>query len=369
MLPLGVEKGPSSRNRARGRAESKSKLSSRRISMKQIKEQKMRIVLSILLITMIFPPAWAQTRAALADVEKPKVVCVTADRFYIVEESCVVRVYSRKDNTSLKIFGKKGQGPGEFAELPYIKPLETELFVSSPGKISIFSFEGRLREEKKSLADLWKVAIEPAGERFVTKKMEQRPDKKEFYFEECVYLYDKDFVNKKLLYSAFVGKEGQKISFLPSRISFHVDKDRIFVAETDKGMVIEVFDLTGNPIGRINGTYEKRKIDKAFKQEREDKFTRDGTDKNYFEWPDYYPAMSSFFADNERIWVKTYNRNRDNIEFILFDLKGKELKKIFLPDGDELYAFFKDFYYCLKYNLLKETWEWLTVSLADGLNK
>jgi hypothetical protein len=174
-------------------------------------------------------------------VEKPKAVYVAAGRFYIVEESCVVRIYSLEDKALLKTFGKKGQGPGEFTKSPFIKPLGKELFLSSPGKISHYSFDGvLLNEQKVIVGDALGNIIEPAGDKYVAMKWGQSPGRTGVSLEQWVYLYDRDFTNKKSLYSVLLGREGQKSSYLFPLVGFHVDANNICVAERYLGVVDDI---------------------------------------------------------------------------------------------------------------------------------
>jgi hypothetical protein len=48
------------------------------------------------------------------------------------------------------------------------------------------------------------------------------------------------------------------------------------------------------------------------------------------EFPDYFPPISSFFIDNNKVYAGTYNLQGDTLEFYIFSLKGKLLKKQFV---------------------------------------
>ena len=53
--------------------------------------------------------------------------------------------------------------------------------------------------------------------------------------------------------------------------------------------------------------------------------------------------------------VRTYEHRQNAVEFVIFDLQGKELRRLFLPDvgclsHNRLFSFFQDRFYCLQKN-------------------
>lgn len=86
--------------------------------------------------------------------------------------------------------------------------------------------------------------------------------------------------------------------------------------------------------------------------------------KNQFIFPDYFPAIKNLQVADERIFVQTFKKNeKKDSEFLIFDLKGKYLKTIWLPvvaenlEQDYIYVFRKDQFAQLIENLDSEQWE------------
>jgi hypothetical protein len=48
-------------------------------------------------------------------------------------------------------------------------------------------------------------------------------------------------------------------------------------------------------------------------------------------FPKYFPTIADFFVDQDTVYVMTWNRDARGNEFYLYDLKGKFIKKVFIP--------------------------------------
>jgi|GEM_PF-1230672 len=312
----------------------------------------------------------AQKVSLLNELERPTAMRFAGDHIYLVEDSGVIRVFSIKTGTIVKNFGKKGTGPGEFSSTPYLKVLENVLSIASPGKISYFTFDGLLQSEKKVPVQIWRNILEPAGNNFVGMKWGQLPEKGKMKIVQTVNLYNKEFKLQKELYSCILAVEGQEINLVPPTISFLCDMDRIYVAEGDKGLAIQVFDTNGKLLTRIDRPYEKIKIDEKYKNQKLQSLKEADEGmfnamKSYYRFPKYFPAIQSFFVDRERIWVKTYALNDERVEFLLLNLKGEELKRVFLPEAKNNCLFVGDTYHYLREDMNKEIWEHVSMPIFE----
>ncbi len=90
------------------------------------------------------------------------------------------------------------------------------------------------------------------------------------------------------------------------------------------------------------------------------------------EYPKYFPDIRSFSVLDGKIYVETYKSEKDKREFIIMDMRGNILKRVFLPlfaEGSlidkHIFTFYEDDYYYLKYNEDKELWELHNIGLTD----
>lgn len=76
-----------------------------------------------------------------------------------------------------------------------------------------------------------------------------------------------------------------------------------------------------------------------------------------------YPAVQRMVVTDDRIYILTYKKQQENTECIIFDLKGKEQKRVYLPlpqvYGTEIpiFGILNNCFYYLVENEEEETWE------------
>jgi hypothetical protein len=85
----------------------------------------------------------------------------------------------------------------------------------------------------------------------------------------------------------------------------------------------------------------------------------------YYLFKDYFPAIKAFSVDNDLLYVITNKKRNELWECIVMNLKGKELKREFVPlQESEPYTYYPLLYsiengkfYALIENEDDETWE------------
>ena len=106
------------------------------------------ILLFVLLFTVSF--VCAAKVVEIPGILKPTTILIENDQLFITE-SAAVYIYSLKDFSLQKKFGKQGQGPQEFSINPMrgirlnIQP--DEILVDCTGKIVYFTREGNFKKE------------------------------------------------------------------------------------------------------------------------------------------------------------------------------------------------------------------------------
>ena len=82
----------------------------------------------------------------------------------------------------------------------------------------------------------------------------------------------------------------------------------------------------------------------------------------HYVFPEYFPAIRRFWVNNEKIYTLTNEKKegekmeKAQRELVTLDLKGKVLKRMFVPDIDGCTIDKNKFYYLFE-NEHKEVWE------------
>jgi hypothetical protein len=339
-----------------------------------------------MLLTLLINPLFAALVGSLPEVMKPAMIVVQGDRLY-VSEGCNFFIYSLDDLKLLKKFGKKGEGPGELLELPFfpnkITVLEDQLFVTGIGKAIAFSKEGKFINEFRTHQLVFQMF--PVGKNFVAKEMGPAADKKSR--DLVVTIYNPEMKKIKELYRQRWVSQGQpprmEVDMILDFASVAIADDKIFVEKSPEGFIISVYDSNGNPLYEIKKEYEKREVTSADKEKAEKKLQEDPSVKNdlkdiggwkefkrmsTFNYPDYFPPIKDIEISGDRLYVMTFNEKNGKDEYIVMDLKGKVIKKIFIPgflegsvlgqiSGSKLYSISKGNLYYLLENEDDEEWE------------
>ncbi|MCP4154658.1 MAG: hypothetical protein GY757_43445 [bacterium] len=317
--------------------------------MKQI------VIVSVLVLIIINLPVAAAKPGTLEDVFKPGMLEVSGNELYVVE-GAKVSVFSLKDYSLLRTFGKEGEGPGElkirtFLSMPTILSVfPGHIFVQGFDKFIFFSKEGKLIKEQKFNR---LIKILPVKKNFVVKTFPfQGKDKKGY---ESIKLVDAQMKEIKELYRQECALDMEKMSSItmsPDSLNFYVYNDKIYIEESKKGFVVEVFDSEGKRLHRIDKKIEKTPVTKEYREIALGKVKEDLLQKrlNYFvpgdvieagwdafkKWatfvyPDTLPPMQDIVVDKNTIYIQTFKRQKDKEEYILVDHKGNILKRVYLP--------------------------------------
>ena len=96
-------------------------------------------MLAAVFLSMVNTVCFAEKAAVLPELSDPASFHIDGERIYIVERT-TIHIYSSKDYTLIKKFGKRGEGPGEFrtgqesSVLLYVQPdyLQVNLLFARP---------------------------------------------------------------------------------------------------------------------------------------------------------------------------------------------------------------------------------------------
>jgi hypothetical protein len=322
---------------------------------------------------------------------KPGMIDVQGNEFFIME-GATINVFSLIDLSFLRKFGKRGDGPGELRVTPgwqnTIIAYPDYILAESSNKIIFFSKEGKLIKEKRK-SDLIAQFI-PAGKHFVAKRYYMDANTRTQYMR--IVLIDQELREVKELYRQKwfqqlrpnkFSNESFEIQLFSDYTNFAVFDDKIFIEESPKGFLIEVFDSEGKKLYVIEKQYEKIKVIDSHKKVALDEFKQDekigrmikqvGSWEELLKYmnlifPEYKPPIDDFIVRDNKIYTQTFEQKDQKVKYIIMDLKGKKIDEVYLPitrkpgseerlQGARFQAINHDKLYYLVENEETEEWE------------
>jgi len=334
--------------------------------------------LIFLSIVMVGSLALAEKLGVLTQVLTPEMIEVSDKEIYIVEGSSIF-MYSLKDLSFIRKFGKSGEGPGELKVNPSITnilviPGDSLLFISMEKAIRFAKTGQVIKEFRIPLITNY---LYPIGKNYVGIRFKAIDQKKP---NIAVVLFNREMEEIKELYSQEMSGGQNLVDLTNDTLNVSIYKDRIFIDRSPKGFIISVLDANGNQLCQVEKEYKKIKFTEEHKEMLLNRIKQDKSIRA-FGWEnlknilkiihgDYFPPIRDLAVTDEQIYVKTYQKQGDKDEFIIMDLKGNILKTVYLPAvkesgfGNEVlgrmakfYKIYKKKFYYLHENEEEEEWE------------
>ncbi|UCH97719.1 MAG: hypothetical protein JSV88_12950, partial [Candidatus Aminicenantes bacterium] len=302
-----------------------------------------KLLISFLAVLFLTCLASAAKVAVLSELQRPESITVNGHQVFITEDINVY-IYSEKDYSLQKKFGKEGEGPQEFKrhsnprrENIRIIVRPKEILVNSIGKISYFTRKGDFIREMKVMLSVG--GYIPVGNHMVGFGMDQK-DKTRYitlnlYSPQCVK--EKEFFRVKAPIQYGKNIDPVKMSVGMLVVTILVEDNKMFYRGDDQK--IYVFDENGKQIYSITPEYEKVKFTEELKNRYINFLKTDHRykyvyqqDKNRIKFPGYFPPIRDLLVADERIYVITFNSKDDKKECYIYDsAEGKFIKKAFIP--------------------------------------
>jgi hypothetical protein len=163
---------------------------------------------------------------------------------------------------------------------------------------------------------------------------------------------------------------GVEILVPSESLTVRVWEGRIYVAADKRQLVITVFDHNGKKEYRIRKEVELIPVNASYKKWVLDWYKNDTRTKPYWSYfkrylrfQDVFPAIRNFEVVDNRIFVMTYRRRRNESQWMILDSKGNVKKHLWLPHALDTpitsppITIYNGKYYCLIENEDSEMWE------------
>jgi hypothetical protein len=268
--------------------------------------------------------------ATLSELLRPVDIVLDNHQLYITDDMSVF-IYSLQDFRLKKKFGRAGEGPREFKNFVHVIPWAEQLIVNSGGKVSFFTKDGVFIKELKTGIGLGSALYLPLKKSFVA--IGRILENQMLY--TTINLYDSNLTKIKELCRIKTRQRSGKLKLLKQTFKYKTYENKIYIA-AKQGFVIDVLDHNGKFRFSIRQDYkqqpftseDEKKIRRFFKKTSRDWYE---SQKHLLEFPEYYPDIRDFVIEDNRIYVYTHRVENQGVEFFIFDLKGKLLKKRLVP--------------------------------------
>lgn len=297
--------------------------------------------LLIIFLSITAIPAYSKKLASLPEVSKPVNILVNQGQLFISDSTVKVHMYSMKDFKYLKQISRKGEGPGECYNVPYLTLGPDYIFLYTLGKCLFFTRDGEYLREFK-IPSRGTTFFAPVGENFIIEKVDFQKKHHASETSICTYSKNKELKFKKLIYyyentRKFIWKGNKKpISPLRDRHFFVVFDNKVFVGDTTRGLFVEIYDSNGNQISQVKLDMEKIKVNEQYKKEWLGKIKEAGNwelfqSMYYADFPEYFPPFYRFAVNNGKVYFLTYKKKDEKREVVVADWKGNLIKRTYVP--------------------------------------
>jgi len=297
---------------------------------------------------------------------RPDSISIDEDCIYITDRDKVF-IYNLQNFKLKAKFGEKGEGPGQFMLPPAINNVGLRLdvegkniVVSSMARVSFFDKKGKYLYEKKIDAGEMGLQYFKCFKNYYvgyTRKMSPANQPNYFY----INLYDLNTLELKkgLLRIKHFSQPG-KIDALEIALVLKNSTRRGPIYEIHNDLVIaqgnagniHIVNKEGKVINSINiHNQQNAEVSSEFKDNTikflKKRMLNYPKIANRFFFPQRYPVRY-FHADNNKIYVLTFEQQGDKCLFLIYDIKGNFIKETCLPFTD--YAFIRPYPYTIRNN-------------------
>ena len=293
-------------------------------------------VILICLVILLFKKGFTSQPPViieLNELENPGYLVANQD-LLIIADNQKVRMYTMKDIQPIKTIGRKGEGPGEFRGEVCSQILSDSIMIGSAGKVSFFDFLGNLIREQKTRMN--RINVKKINNKYISDSIDVKKD--DLYISYNIY--GSDFNREKTFLTGKWLMQRNRKNDLFEIYFFDVYENKIVFAHR-QGFKIEILNEKGGNLYTIK--MDRPRIpftDKDMNQIIKD-LEVNTKNKRYVQYikegcriPKYFPDIRTCRVADGKIYVLTYLKEGGCSECLIFNMKGRKLKRIFIPLKD-----------------------------------
>jgi len=275
--------------------------------------------------------------ATLPGVFRPFMMAMDDQQFYVTE-GATISIFSRKDFTLKKKFGKEGEGPQEFKLVQgmpglIINSQTDSLVINSAGKVSFYTKDGTFIKEMKVATGSMVSIFQPFGEKFVGLSSSMGEN---MSMKLTLNLYDSQLTKIKEIYQLPMMKRG-RMEFPTISPIFSPVNNKIIIGG-QKEFVLDILNAKGDKVSSIIRDYKLLKVGEDYRKGIHEYFKTNPATKQTYEFiknmitfGEDFPAIQGIYVDNQKIYIQTYMKKEEKYEFFIYEVDGKFLQRLFLP--------------------------------------
>jgi hypothetical protein len=279
-----------------------------------------------------------------------------------VSEGTKLHIYDLEKKARRLVYGKKGQGPGEFPYGISFEVRENKAFCYCIGKLVVVSDEGKYLRQQK--INGWVFRLFPIKNGFISLGSDVT---KEAAFS-VIRTYNRELkpaktILKNRLASSLTGNDKYRVMKPQSTIAS--TDDGFLLGNTENGFRIEQYTADGKKTGEINKDYKKIPISDEFKKNHSLTMKRRMNRGPYagrnlkFIYPDHFPPFEDIRWNDDKIYVIQFSPQVEKSNILILDNKGKTIKTVVVPKAISraTFSISNGIYYYIVENEESETWE------------
>ncbi|MCK5005724.1 MAG: hypothetical protein KAS21_11570 [Candidatus Aminicenantes bacterium] len=294
------------------------------------------LIIILFLISGILFSEKSDKVISFPDILKPGSIVIEKDRMFVTEKAAI-HIYDLNNSRLLKKFGKKGEGPGEFLGVIKLHIVSGEIMVSSLGKVSYFSMDGKfIRDLRSPKTSGISGGFQPFNKGYIGTGTDM--DKNEGY--RTINIYNSRLQKVKEVYRSSVGSRFDSLSgkrnFFKKAFSYKTFGSRIYISG-EEGFIVRVFNSNGDSLFTIKRDYKRLKFKERDKRNFLNYLKANSPDYVYRSmqkrliFPEYYPVIFFLYADSSKIYIFTWKRSEEGLETFIYDPDGNFLGRRELP--------------------------------------
>ncbi len=314
----------------------------------------MKHLCALVMVLLLAGSLVAAETVVLPELLNPDAVNVDG-KHIVINQDIHVLVYSREKVKLLTKFGKPGEGPGEFKQMPlpwmpslYLFLQPDNLCINSMGKVSVYTREGKLVKELKG-REPFNVFI-PFEKNYIAVDIKTENNRRFVTYNVHALNLDKEKEIFRTLHPSQPGKKDNPLVMAVIKNLFlrQATWKNLFLP-TPEGN-IHVFDASGKEGGVIKPAYPEVSFTSKDKQAYDTYFSTTARFKEIYAreranigFPSRYPAMKDYRIDGDKLYLITSRRKGKNTRVLIYGLDGKLSAGAYIPleqqDLLEVYPF------------------------------
>jgi hypothetical protein len=261
-----------------------------------------------------------------------------AGRIYTLDPKDIrVRVFG-PDGTLIRVFGRAGQGPGEFSGPGGILAAPDGSIVVTDvlnGRISYFTREGvHLKDTLYGIYRIADLAIDGRSNLIATNVQTPSGDKQTWELIK----FDRDLKPLMTVHAISIPFKPRVMNFSLNRLFCAVAGEDRLAWMVSNDYPVEVVDASGKTVMKVFKDHDPQKFTAKDREKIiKSRFPTTVPPQLELVFPDFFPAASGFMTDDKgRIYVRTYETDdRGGVAMDVFDPAGFYIARFFAPEGED----------------------------------